>query len=152
MVIVKKRQNKRKESPIIKIGDFMYYLFIIKKEIYEIYKNKEFSLYKLLFNLYNLNKEDYTYGITLYNQLCDTVNIKKIKQYFELLNKVRIGKNKYYLTENKIAHLIIINPSHITYKTEKISLNILYILNNYSKYIFICNFKENEFFFLKEKI
>ena len=128
----------------------MYYLFIIKKEIYNTYKNKTFSLYKLLFNLYNLNKADLTYGITLYNQLCDTKKKKKIKQYFELLNKVRIGKNKYYFLENNIKHLIIIKPSHIIYQTEKISENIIYILSNYSKYIFICNFKENEFFFLEE--
>lgn len=129
-----------------------YHLFIIKKDVYEIYKDKTYALYKLLFNLYNLNKSDFTYGITLYNQLCDIVNTKKIKQYFELLDKVRIGKNKYYLIEDNIKQLIIIKPSHIIYKTDKESTNILYILSNYSKYIFICNFKENLYYFIDDKI
>ncbi len=129
-----------------------YHLFGIKKELYEIYKNKTYSLYKLLYNLYNLNKSDLTYGVALYNQLCDIINIKKIKYYFELLEKIRIGKNKYQLIENNEKNTIIIKPSHIIYKTSNINETILYILDNYSNYIFMCNFKDNEFYWIKEKI
>jgi len=130
----------------------VYHLFIIKKELYDVYKNKKYSLYKLLYNLYNLNKADLTYGVTLYNQLCDTVNIKRLKYYFELLDKVRIGKDKYYLVEDDIEHTIIIRPSHIIYKTNKENKTILYILNNYSKYIFACDFSIQEFYWINEKI
>ena len=81
-----------------------YHLFAIKKEFYKIYKNNSYSLYKVLYNLYNLNKIDLNYGITLYNQLCYPINTKKIKQYFELLNNIRKGNNKYLITykNNKI--------------------------------------------------
>ena len=130
----------------------MYYLFIIKKEIYEIYKNKTYSLYKLLYNLYHLNKDDLSYGIILYNQICSTININKLKSYFDILNKIKIGKNTYTIIENKDKHLIIIKPSHIIYKTDNISINLLYVISNYSKYVFICNFKDKEFFFLEEKL
>ena len=129
-----------------------YHLFIIKKEIYEIYKNKTYALYKLLYNLYNLNQSDFNYGITLYNQLCNKVNIKKIKKYFTLLDKIKLEKNNCYLIENNIKHTIIIKPSHIIYKTNEPNENIMYILDNYSKYIFMCNFNQNEFYWINEKI
>ena len=116
----------------------MYYLFIIKKEIYEIYKNKEYSLYKLLYNLYHINKTDIPYGLALYNQICETINTKKLNKYIEILN---IKKEE-----------IIIKPSHIIYKEKNINQDILYIISNYSKYIFICNFKEKEFNFIEEKL
>ena len=54
-----------------------YHIFAIKKEVYNVYKDNEYSLFKLLYNLYNLNKTDLNYGITLYNQLCYPINIKK---------------------------------------------------------------------------
>ena len=129
----------------------IYHLFIIKKEIYDVYKNKPYALYKLLYNLYNLNESDFSYGVSLYNQLCEPLNIKKVKKYFELLDKVRTGKNKYYFLENNTEHTIIIKPSHIIYRTILPSLNVLYILDNYSKYIFMCCFSKGEFYFICEK-
>jgi hypothetical protein len=122
-------------------------MFEIKKEIYEIYKNKKYSLYKLLYNLYHINKTDIQYGIALYNQICNTINKNKIKQYLEIL-KTKKQNNKYEL-QNEV---IIIKPSHIIYKTKNLNKNTLYIISNYSKYIFICNFKTSEYYFIEEKL
>ena len=107
-----------------------YHIFAIKKEVYNVYKNNEYSLFKLLYNLYNLNKTDLNYGITLYNQLCDPINKKKVEEYIELLNNIRKGKNKYMITESNKHSILIIKYSNIIYLTEKISNNITYILNN----------------------
>ena len=106
-----------------------YYIFEIKKEIYKTYKGKEKNLYKLLYNLYNLNKPDLNYGITLYNQLCNIIKKEKIKKYIETLN---------------IKELII-KPSHILYITNKMNVNTLYILNTYSKTLFICEFNKKQY-------
>ena len=109
-----------------------YYIFEIKKEIYNTYKGKEKNLFKLIYNLYNLNKEDLTYGITLYNQLCNIINKNKIEKYLDVLNI----KHKKEL---------IIKPSHIIYITNKIDINIIYILNTYSKTLFICEFTKKQY-------
>lgn len=122
-----------------------YHIFAIKKEIYNVYKNNEYSLYKLLFNLYNLNKTDLNYGITLYNQLCYPIKIKKLEEYLELLNNIRKGKNRYMIKENNFNSQIILKPSNIIYKTDTISKNIIYILNSYYKYLFICEFDKKEY-------
>lgn len=129
-----------------------YHLFVIKKEFYKIYKNNSYSLYKVLYNLYNLNKSDLNYGITLYNQLCYPVNIKKLKQYFELLDNTRKGNNKYLITYKNNKSLIILRPSRIIYKTTNIDEFSAYILDNYYKYLFACNFKRKDFYWINEKI
>ena len=123
----------------------IYHIFAIKKEVYNAYNGNEYKLYKLLYNLYNLNKEDLTYGLTLYNQICYPINKKIIEEYLELIHKKRIGKTKYMITEDKITSILIIKPSNIIYQTNNISPNITYILNNYYKYLFICNFKEKDY-------
>lgn len=122
-----------------------YHIFAIKKEVYNVYKNNEYSLFKLLYNLYNLNKTDLNYGITLYNQLCDPINKKKVEEYIELLNNIRKGKNKYMITESNKHSILIIKYSNIIYLTEKISNNITYILNNYNKFLFVCEFNKKEY-------
>ena len=122
-----------------------YHIFAIKKDAYNIYKNNEYSLYKLIYNLYNINKEDINYGITLYNQLCYPINKKIIEEYLELIHKIRIGKNRYMISENNNKSILIIKPSNIIYKTKTLSNDIIYILNNYYKYLFICNFKEKDY-------
>ena len=122
-----------------------YHIFAIKKEVYKTYKNNEYSLFKILFNLYNMNKNDMNYGITLYNQLCYPINKKLIEDYLELIHNIRKGNNKYMITENKNNSILIIKPSNIIYKTNKISENITYILNNYYKYLFICEFDKKDY-------
>ena len=122
-----------------------YHIFAIKKEVYKVYKDNEHSLFKLLYNLYKLNKTDLNYGITLYNQLCYPINKKKVEEYLELLNNIRKGKNKYMITEKNIQSIIIVKPSNIIYKTTNISKNITYILNNYHKHLFICEFNKKEY-------
>ena len=122
-----------------------YHIFAIKKEVYNAYRNNEYKLYKLLYNLYNLNKEDLKYGLTLYNQICYPINKRLIEEYLELVNNIRKGKNRYMISENKTTAILIIKPSNIIYKTNKISKDITYILNNYYKFLFICNFNEKDY-------
>lgn len=129
-----------------------YHIFAIKKDIYIIYKKNSYSLYKVLYNLYNLNKIDLKYGITLYNQLCNVINIKKLKKTFELLDNTRKGNNRYLITYNNKKSLIILKPSHIIYKTKDIQKLHLYILNDYNNYLFICNFTTKKYFWIKEEI
>ncbi|MBP3920502.1 MAG: sporulation inhibitor of replication protein SirA [Bacilli bacterium] len=127
-----------------------YYLFQVKKNIYNVYLKREYSLYKVLYNLYKLNRIDLNYGVTLYNQLCEIFNVNRLKYYFELTENIRKGNNKYMIKEDK--SLIILKPSRIIYKTNNNQNRIFYLLDNYSHYIFVCNFKTGEYFWLKNKI
>ena len=123
-----------------------YYVFLIKKEIYEIYKNNSKSLYKTLFNLKNMNKQDLNLGLSIYNEICNIINKKKLIKYINLLPITKSKENKYLINKN----IIIINPSKIIIKTNKIDEDIIYTLNNYNEYFFICDFKNNKYYWLNE--
>lgn len=135
-------------------GDIMdtYHIFVIKKEIYNTYKDNPYSLYKSLYNLYNTNKDDLKLGISIYSQLCNIVNIKKITEYIKLLPIIRETNNKYLISKDNKKAIIILKYSNIIYKYTNINQDILYILNSYSEYLFACNFKKNNYYWIKEKI
>ena len=59
-----------------------YYLFTIKKDYYGVYQKNPLVLYKTLENLYKLKKDDLDYGYTLYNQICDVIDVERLKNYF----------------------------------------------------------------------
>ena len=123
-----------------------YILFNIKKEIYNIYKNNPKSLYRILYNLNNTNKTDLNLGISIYNEICYKIDINKIKEYIKLLPITRNVKNKYLINKN----ILIIKPSNIILKYNNLNKDIMYVLNNYYKYLFACNFKTNDFYWLDE--
>ena len=123
-----------------------YYIFSIKKEIYNIYKNNPMSLYKTLNNLNNIKENDLKLGLSIYNEICNAFNKEKIIKYIKLLPIKRNIKNNYLINKN----IIIINHSRIIIKTNNVDNDIIYILNNYSKYLFICNFNNNEYYWLND--
>lgn len=123
-----------------------YNIFQIKKEIYNIYKANTKSLYKTLYNLNHINKTDINLGLSIYNEICNTIDKEKIKKYINLLDIAKQSKNKYLINKN----IIIIKPSRIIIKANKIDENIIYILNNYNKYLIICNFENKEYYWINE--
>lgn len=123
-----------------------YYIFEIKKEIYKIYKNNSDSLYKTLYNLNKINKKDLELGLSIYNEICNRINTNKLKNYIALLKVKRNVKNKYLINKN----IILIRKSCVELKTKNIDEDILYILNNYSKYLFICDFKNKYYSWINE--
>lgn len=123
-----------------------YYIFEIKKEIYKIYKNNSDSLYKTLYNLNKINKKDLELGLCIYNEICNKINTNKLKNYVALLKVKRNVKNKYLINKN----IILIRKSCVELKTKNIDEDILYILNNYSKYLFICDFKNKYYSWINE--
>ena len=123
-----------------------FHVFKIKKEIYDTYKNNSNSLYRILFNLYNTNRQDLKLGLSIYNEICYIIDIRKIKEYIELLPITRNVKNKYLINKNSI----VLKPSNIILKYNSINKDIVFILNNYYKYFFVCDFKNNNFYWLNE--
>ncbi len=123
-----------------------YYIFNIKKEIYSIYKRNPKSLYKTLYNLNNINKSDLNLGLSIYNEICNIFEKEKLKKYIKLLPILKSSKNKYLINKN----IIIINSSRLIIKCKELDEDIIYTLSNYNKYIFLCNFKKNEYYWLNE--
>ena len=69
---------------------FMYYLFIIKDNFF---KNNSEYLYEILYKLKTMHKENYSYGISLYYNIC------KLWDFFEVLPLYHILYFYLYLKE-----------------------------------------------------
>lgn len=124
-----------------------YYLFTIKKDYYEIYKKNPTVLYKTLENLYKLKKDDLDYGLTLFNQICDVIDINRLKNYFNYIKEQGKG-NKYLIKLNSEVTLFDFHYACVICRSIKNYPIVFNTLNYYSKYIFVCDFYNHDYFFL----
>lgn len=121
---------------------FEYHLFIIKER--KLYKS--FELYNILYELSNL-KECLNYGISLYKQLCIPFRISILSTY--LNDKYNLNRKKIFYIENSIVTL---KPSRIVIKSNHYMPSIIKIFNLYNKNIFVCDFKNKNYFWLNDSI
>jgi len=125
-----------------------YYIFIIRKEFYKIYKNNSLVLYKTLENLYSLNLTNFGYGLSIYKQLCLTFNTEVLNNYF--LRKFNYYKyNKHFI---KSEHTIIeIHKSCIVVLTRYNIPKIMRYLLYYNRTLFVCDFDNKDYFWLENQ-
>ena len=125
-----------------------YYLFFINEEYYKIYRKNPKLLYKILEKLYKMKKKDFYYGVQLYKKLCCVVNVKELKSY--IVNKY------YYKMMGSVIQLhsvyentyVDINYSCVILITN-VNIPIFFkILNSYGKRVFICDFLNNDYFWV----
>ena len=127
-----------------------YYLFIIKKEYYNLYRNNSESLYKTLENLFFMKNNNISYGISIYNQICQTFNVDVLDNYFHTRKNFYIRRNKRKILvdsylENERYIIELMYPCAIIYCNKNLP-KVLKILNYYDPRIFICNFDNKDFF------
>ena len=124
-----------------------YFLFSIRKEYYDIYYKNPLVLYKTLENLYHLKKENLSYGLSLYKQICNVIDVERLKSYFE---QVCLEKknNKYLLVYNKESIIFSLHYSCIVCKTTKNYPLGLKVINYYDRNLFVCDFENKDYFFL----
>ena len=123
----------------------MYYLFIIKDNYFR--NNKEY-LYDILYKLKTMHKENYSYGISLYYNICNLFDVKSLKYYIKSKTNLNFKNNKFYLDKYNYFE---IRKSCCIINNDKYLREILCIFYIYNKNIFICNFDTNEYFWLKDK-
>ena len=130
-----------------------YYLFVIKNEYYKVYMKTPYVLYKILENLYELERYDFSYGVSLYEQLCQPFSVKLLNNYV---------KNKYkcYIINKKIIQLkslvektfVQIGYATIIVFTDTEMPEIMKTFNTYNRKIFVCDFEHNKYFWLNHKV
>lgn len=123
-----------------------YNLFVIKSEYVEIYKNKPLFLFEILNNLFNLSS-NFNYGVTLYDQLCNHINIDTLKYY--LNSKYNLDNSSIFNIDNVYIEL---RYSRIIVKSKYNLPRIIKAFNCYNRNIFICDFINNDYFWLNDFI
>ena len=123
----------------------MYYLFIVKDNYF---KNDKEYLYDILYRLKTMHKENYSYGISLYYNICSLFDMKSLKHYIKTKTNLKFKNNKFYLDNYNYFE---VRKSCCIINNDKYLKEILCIFYIYNKNIFICNFDTNEYFWLRDK-
>jgi len=132
----------------------VYFIFDVKKEFINLYKGNERVLYHILRQIYYLEKEEVEYGYNLFNQLINKIpkqdlDRKIFIKYHQDIPYSKRGDTHYInnLYKDEVSRLTIKN-SYIKLELEQKTSTFLSILPDFSNNYFICDFKENDFFFL----
>ena len=133
-----------------------YYVFNLKKEFAILYKSKPNELFYIFNRIYYMKDIDKNYGYNLFEQIALFYNKEEVNDY--IFSKYK-DKIMYSINDNEhiINNLFLNEISILTVKSSnlKIETNLerctfFKDLKQYSKNLFICNFKEQEYFFLKD--
>lgn len=134
----------------------VYYIFKIKKEIANLYKDTPSILYNILKSIYYLDKDEVTYGYNLFNQLIIPIKKKNLdrKIFIKLHQDAPYTKRKniHYINNlyrNEVSRLVI-NNYYLKIEAEQKSSSFFNIINKELDNLFVCNFKSTDFFFLND--
>lgn len=121
-----------------------YNLFVIQKEYVSIYQKRPKELFQLLYHLETLNY-NYNYGITLFEQLCKKIEIEAICHYF--YQKYGCKQSRKYRFNEGIIEL---KPTRIIIRSTVDLPRCFSIFNRYNHNIFVCDFQNQDYFFLND--
>ena len=133
----------------------IFYVFNIRKEIYDLYSYTPSVIFNFLNRLYYSKKEDFNSGNIIYNQMIDKFNKEKLdlKIYIWLHNKLIYSKkgeehiiNNLYKDEISIMK---IKKSYIVINTNKNISEFFNIINKEYKECFVCDFINQDYFFIQ---
>ncbi|MBR3161654.1 MAG: sporulation inhibitor of replication protein SirA [Bacilli bacterium] len=131
-----------------------FYIYNINDSFTSMYEEYPYKLYKMLEDAYLTNKNNHNESIRLYKQIITNYNKLFMNNYIFANNKLDIS---YYHKEDK--HLITNSNEHTKLEVNryylKIKTNINYPkffdnINFYSDNIFICDYANNDYFWLNK--
>lgn len=134
----------------------MFYVFEIKKEIKDLYKDSPSSLFKILSSIYYMHREDVNYGFNLFNQITNKIKVLELsnKIYIDMHTNIVYTKNGNEHVINDLykeeVSILKVRKSHILIQSNKNYNKFFDLLLEYNDNYFICDFLENDFFFIND--
>lgn len=141
-----------------KYGDFImriYYIFKINEDMLNITKRDPEKLYETLESIYMLDEKNLSLGLDLYKKLTKKIRREDVNLLLKDIYRDNINYNNYSNVHTYNDYLrgeeskIFINNSYIKIKT---NVNYPIFLNDIKniKNIFVCDFINLDYFWLKE--
>lgn len=134
----------------------VYYIFKLKNEFVSLYKDNPSVLFNILKSIYYLDKTEVDYGYNLFRQLILPYKKNELdrKLYIKLHKEIPYSKrkdvhciNNFY--KDEVSRLIISN-FYLKLELEQDYSSFFKIIDNEEKNLFVCCFKNTDFFFLNE--
>lgn len=132
----------------------IYYVFDIRSEYVDLYKETPNSLYNVLHQLYYMRKKDLEYGFNMFKQLANRINKDEVDKniFLKLHNKMTYVKKKDNHIINNLykdeVSALKVKYSYILINTNKSYTDFFNTLALDNRNYFVCDFINNDYFFL----
>ena len=129
-----------------------YYIFKINKYFAYIYKRWPYQMYKIIEELYNTKDYDMLISYKYYKKFAEEFNKLAINEYIYNINKTNKNyerDNNIHIINNDKYNKLTINNTCLILKTNDIYSLFLNDLNAYTSNLFICDFKNKDYFWLE---
>ena len=134
-----------------------FYVFKVKTSFYKLYKEKPSELYSVYNRIYKMKKSDKNYGYNLFCQISDFLDKedinKKIKNNYSEKIMYTYNDNEHIINNiflNEISILTVKN-SNIRIESNISNPSFFSDLKILEGYYFVCNFKEQDYFFVTKR-
>ncbi len=132
-----------------------YYIFNLKNEFKRLYKDKPSELFFIFNRIYYMKEMDKQYGYTLFSQIAEFYDKEKINKFLTSRYQDKIMYS-FSVDEHIINNLFLNEISILKVKNSSIRIetnisnpSFFKDLKAFSDNFFVCNFKEQDYFFLK---
>ena len=132
----------------------IYYVFDIRSEYVDLYKETPNSLYNVLHQLYYMRKKDLEYGFNMFKQLANRIDKEELDKniFLKLHNKMTYVKKKDNHIINNLykdeVSALKVKYSYILINTNKSYTDFFNVLALDNRNYFVCDFINNDYFFL----
>ena len=134
-----------------------FYIFNVKDEFYKLYKDKPSELFFIFNRIYYMKPSDKEYGYNLFTQISNFYKKDEINKLFKNKYSDKIMYS-YNDNEHVINNLFLNEISILTVKNSNIRIesnidrpSFLEQLREIKGSFFVCNFKEQDYYFLAKK-
>ena len=128
-----------------------YYIFKINKYVAYIYKKWPYKMYKIIEELYYTKEYDMLISYKYYKKFAVEFNKLALNEYIYNINKKHANyqrDNNVHLIQNENYNKLTINTTCMILKTNDVYSIFLNDLNTYLDNIFVCDFKNKDYFWL----
>ena len=136
----------------------VYFIFDIKKQFISLYQDNYRVLYSILRQIYYLDKEEINLAYTLFSQLINPID----KNYLDRQIFLKCHRDIPYSKRGDIHYInnlyrdeisrLTIKSSYIKLEVEQYNSSFFNVLREYSNNYFVCDFKNQTYFFLKDEV
>lgn len=136
----------------------MYYIFNLKEDIIELYKNSPANLYKILESIYYMHEEEVMYGFNIFKQITNRIKVHELNNslYIKMHKDLIYSKISNEHVINDLYHdevsILRVKSSHLLLESNKSYASFFKLLNSINPHYFVCDFKEKDFFFLEQMV
>lgn len=133
------------------------YIFNVKEEFYKLYREKPSELFFIFNRIYHMKLSDKEYGYNLFSQISNFLDKSKINEVIKdkYKDKIMYSNNG---NEHIINNLFLNEISILTIKNSNIKIEsnvekpaFLEDLRDLKLNLFVCDFKNQDFFFITKK-